>query len=722
MFTTKQKAFCTFVLSLCSLSLLSQKKDFTNDQLLKNQLPAITTTLPQLVKWETDRVLVLRKEIHPDSAFATFVLDPQKGKEQLWVTENVITKPALENRVFTKSNDLYLLGGSMAEVRLTNDKEKEVNPVVSPDWNYVAFTKSNNLYVIDLNTRKETQVTKDGSDVILNGYASWVYMEEILGRATAYKAFWWSPDSKHLAFFRSDDSQVPQFTITDANGDHGVVELTRYPKVGDKNPEIKVGIFEVNTRKTVWADFDPKEDQYFGMPYWRPDGSSLLLQWMDRKQENLKIYDINLDNGNKKEFYAEHQRSWVEFDKKGKRLTFLKNGKNFLYTSDKSGFNHIYHYGPDSKLLGQVTSGKFAVTSINLVDEKKGLVYFTARGKENTAREDFYSIRLNGKDLKRLTFGDFTHSVQLSPGGNYFITTYGNATTPNRMALLSIKGKLIKELGDAKGPEFDNYNFAKSELIRVKSDDGLYDLPSYITWPLNMDPNKKYPVLVSIYGGPDRQDAFDKWTLTANQQWYAKEGLIQIAIDHRGSLHFGKEGSSNMHRNLGYWEMKDYSSVINYLINKGFADSTKIGIVGFSYGGYLSAYALTYGADVFTHGMAGGTVTDWRLYDTHYAERLMDTPAENPQGYKSASVLTHANKYKGMLQIVHGMIDDNVHMQNSIQLVSLLQEQKKDFEFMLYSGGRHGWKGNKWAHFQNLKTKFIYKYLLEQPVPKEALK
>lgn len=239
---------------------------------------------------------------------------------------------------------------------------------------------------------------------------------------------------------------------------------------------------------------------------------------------------------------------------------------------------------------------------------------------------------------------------------------------------------------------------------------------------MNMDSMKKYPVLLSVYGGPDREDAFDRFTLSANQQWYAKEGLIQIAIDHRGSKHFSKAGSSQMHRNLGYWEMKDYSTVIKFLIDKGYADPKKICITGFSYGGYLSAYGLTYGADIFTHGMAGGTVADWRLYDTHYAERLMDTPAENPEGYKSASVLTHVDKYKGMLQIVHGIVDDNVHMQNSIQLISLLQDKKKDFEFMLYSGGRHGWGGAKGAHFQNLKTKFIYKYLLEKEVPKDLLR
>jgi dipeptidyl-peptidase-4 len=263
---------------------------------------------------------------------------------------------------------------------------------------------------------------------------------------------------------------------------------------------------------------------------------------------------------------------------------------------------------------------------------------------------------------------------------------------------------------------------AKTEIIRVMSDDSLYALPMKITWPLNMEKGKKYPVLISIYGGPDAGTVMDNWMLSGSQQWYAKEGMIQVAMDHRASGHFGKEGVNFMHQNFGYWEMKDYTSMAKWLIANGQADPKKMAITGFSYGGYLTCYALTYGADVFTHGMAGGSVTDWSLYDSHYTERFMGSLQNNPQGYVSSSVLTHTEKYKGMLQIVHGVIDENVHMQNSIQLISKLQDQKKDFEFMAYSGGRHGWGGNKGLHFQNLKTKFIYKYLLEKPVPKELLK
>ncbi|HSN60857.1 MAG TPA: prolyl oligopeptidase family serine peptidase, partial [Ferruginibacter sp.] len=405
------------------------------------------------------------------------------------------------------------------------------------------------------------------------------------------------------------------------------------------------------------------------------------------------------------------------------RIQFLENGKGFILQSDASGWKHLYYYDMNGKLINAITEGKFTVTSLNKVDEKKGIVYFTARSRENTAHADFYKVNLNGKKLQRLSFGDYTHMIStISPDGSYFVTNYSNAGTPPRSALVSNTGKIIKELGNSKATEFENYALAKTEVIRVKSDDGLYDLPMKITWPVNMDKNKKYPVLISIYGGPNAGTVMDSWVLNGNQQFYAKEGLIQVAMDHRASGHFGKEGVNYMYHNLGYWEMKDYTTMVKWLEANGNADPTKICITGFSYGGYLSCYALTYGSDVFTHAMAGGSVTDWNLYDSHYTERFMGTPADNAAGYKTSSVLNYIDKYKGNLQIVHGMIDENVHMQNSIQLISKLQDAKKDFEFMPYSGGRHGWGGNKGLHFQNLKTKYIYKYLLEKDVPKGLLR
>ena len=707
-----------FIVAIVNLSVQAQKKELGNDQYFKNNFTDIIQPLPVFNKWIDDtHFILLRKG-------SRFTVDARTGEEVATVDESISSKSmdTTKGTISTKEGNLFFkINGK--EIQLTNDKEKKSNATLSPDNKYIAFTKNNDLYTIEINSKKVNRLTTDGSKLILNGYASWVYMEEILGRSSQYRSYWWSPDSKKIAFFRSDDTKVPEFVITNAKGLHGEVEYTHYPKVGDPNPSVKIGIISPKGGAAVWTKINEQQDQYFGMPYWKPDGSSLLVQWMPRSQDQLKIYEVNPTTGNIKEFYSEEQKTWVKLTDDGERISFLKNGKSFILSSDKTGWKHLYHYNMNGKLLNQITTGNFTVNKIEFVDESNQLVYFSARGKENTARKDYYSVRLDGTNLQRLTFGEYNHSlISLSPTADYFITTYSNSSTPEKMTLVNNQGKIIKELGDSKASGFEDNNIAKTDFLRVKSDDGLFDLPMKVTWPINMDPTKKYPVLISIYGGPDAGTCWDSWTLTGAQQWYAKEGLIQVVMDHRASGHFGKVGVNYMHRDLGHWELVDYATLVKWLIANKQADPTKICIAGFSYGGYIGALALTKGAGVFTHALVGGPVTDWTLYDSHYTERFMDLPSENPAGYKTGNVMNYVDQYKGMMQIVHGEIDDNVHMQNSLQLISKLQDAKKDFEMMVYPGGRHGWPGNKAMHFQNLKTQFIYKHLLEKPVNPLILK
>lgn len=649
----------------------------------------------------------------------TYKVNVKTGHREVYVPAE-----SKQTEVAVKDNDIVIRFADGSVRQLTNSPDvEEKNPTLSPDGKYVAFTRNNNLFTVSVENPTEVQYTFDGTDVIYNGWSSWVYYEEILGRPTKYKAFWWSPDSKQLAFMRFDDTNVPMFPIYVSKGQNGYVEETRYPKAGQPNPEVKVGFVKVGQQGVVWADFNEKDDQYFGQPYWSYDSKSIMVQWMNRDQNNLKFYTVDPLTGSKKEIYDEKQPTWINLDH-DERITYLADNKHYILKSDKTGWAHYYLYTLDGKLLNPITSGEWQVVSIQYIDEKNKVLYFTAR-KENSARIDLYRVDYSGKNLKRLTFGDYSHQVSVAPGGKYFITNYSNVSTPNKVALVDNKGKILKELADSKSPNFNAFKYGKTEYITVKSDDGKFDLPVIITYPVDFDENKSYPVIMYIYGGPDAGTVKDTWKPTTASpyggmsQYWANEGIIQVQCDHRASGHFGKQGVALMHRNLGHWELIDYITIAKWLKAKPWVKKDKLLITGHSYGGYMTCLALTKGSDYFDYGIAGAPVTSWELYDTHYTERWMDTPQDNPEGYKNGSILTYVDKYKGGLRILHGDMDDNVHMQNTIQLVDALTDRDKPFELMIYPGSRHGWTSNKLKYDFKERVRFYYQNLLEKPVPQD---
>lgn len=709
---------------LCPVLLFGQKQPISTEILIEGRTPDnFYKPLPRVLKWVDGGKVIVNAAIEDGTAPKNAMLNLKTAKFEDF--DAALLTKAIEPRlkINIKGGDLLLVSAS-GESRITNSPdEEEKNPTFSPDSNYIAYTRGNNLFTYNLLNKTETQLTSDGTKTILNGYATWVYWEEIFGRSTGFRAFWWSPDSKTLAFMRFDETNTPMFPIYSSEGQYGYLEETRYPKAGGVNPSAKIGFTKPDKAGVVWADFNEKDEQYFGWPKWTLNSSGLMVQWINRGNDDLKIFNVSPHTGSKMLVYEERQKEWISIDEADDRLTLLDNGNEMIIISDKSGWKQLYLYTLDGKLKNKITDGKFTVTQVLGIDQKEGVVYFKARGVENSARYDLYRIGLDGKNMKRLTFGDFNHSrLDASPDLSYFSTTYSNLNTPNAVAIIDNKGKVIKNLGSSKGAEMENYTFSPTEQIWVKSEDGKYMLPMNIVYPENMEPGKKYPLLISIYGGPDAGTVYDQWAWSPRTQWWAREGIIQVSLDHRASGHFGKEGVAYMHRNLGKYEMEDYITMVKFLISKGIVDENKIAITGFSYGGFMTCLALTKHADVFTHGMAGGSVTDFKLYDSAYTERFMDTPEENPEGYKQADVMNFVDNYKGKLLIVHGTMDDNVHLQNSIQLIDALQEKGKDFEMMFYPGGRHGWRGKKWTHFDNLKSRFIYENLLEKPVPKGFIK
>ncbi|MFD2597386.1 DPP IV N-terminal domain-containing protein [Sphingobacterium corticis] len=704
----KWSSFATLALCFIAIGGANAQTKTLNFAQSWGQEPSLTKTIRQYKGWaDADHYIVNDKN-------GLSKVNAKTG------VESAYSYPADQStQVAVKDKDVVItfVDGQSKQLTQSPDKE-EKNPTLSPDGKYVAFTRDNDLYAVEVASGKEIRYTNDGTDVIYNGWSSWVYYEEILGRSTNYKAFWWSPDSKRLAFMRFDDSEVPMFPIYASPGQHGYVEKTRYPKAGDKNPEVKVGFVQVEGSSVVWADFNEKDDQYFGQPYWSFDSKSIMVQWMNRDQTNLKFYQVNPIDGAKVATYDETQPTWINLDH-DERITYLADNKHYILKSDKTGWAHYYLYTLDGKLVNPMTSGKWQVSSIAHIDEKNKVFYFNAR-KENSATSDLYRVDFNGKKFKRLTFGDYTHRVQVSPNGKHFITEYSNVKTPTKVALVDVNRKIVRELEDSKSVDFDQYNVGKTEYFTIPSADGKYDLPVIITYPRDFDESKTYPVIMSVYGGPDAGSVRNTWKGTAKQYW-ANEGIIQIECDHRASGHFGKEGVSLMHRNLGHWEMVDYGAIAQWLKAKPYVAKNKLLITGHSYGGYVVAMAMTKGADNFDYGIAGAPVTSWELYDSHYTERWMDTPQDNPEGYKSGSVLTHVGQYKGGLRLLHGDLDDNVHLQNSIQLVDALTDRDVPFEFMIYPGSRHGFERRKSGYDFKERVRFYYEYLLEKPVP-EALK
>ena len=529
-------------------------------------------------------------------------------------------------------------------------------------------------------------------------------MKKYLGRSTRFNAFYWAPDSKKIAFLRFDDAEVPYFPIYHHEGEdmtHGYLEDTRYPKSGDPLPGVTLGIVDIETGKITWVEENEALD-YTAWVYWSPDSQKLLFQQMNRDQNELHLYVADSATGKSTKIYEEAQPTWVEFFND---LHFLPDDMGMVIRSNKSGWFNLYHYDWAGKLVNQITNNNWRVTSLEYVNVDKKLVFFRGTG-ENGTESHLFRVGLDGKGQKQLTTEPGTHRVQLSPSGSYFVDRFSSFVHPGKMTIYNSAGKEMLSLGEIK-EDANAEEGIKVEFFTVPSTDG-FNLPAYWVLPPGFDENKKYPVVFSIYGGPDAGTVYNRYRNYTNSQ-LVNNGVIIFAVDHRASGKFGKKGLDYMHRSLGKWEMHDYIETVKWLREKPFVDASHMGIQGGSYGGYMAALALTYAGDYFTHGISRAPVTDWRLYDNIYTERYMDTPQDNPDGYDFGSVMTHAEKLKGQLLIIHGTIDDNVHMQNTMQLISKLQDEGKDFEMMVYPGGRHGWGGAKGRHSRDLGYKFWQK-------------
>lgn len=712
------------VLMFCFSLSFSQSKKLTFNQALKFQGERLTQQLPNIIKWIDDENYLERKVKPETKKPALYKVNSLTGKESILLDAEEISSQLPEgfdifqsedmtddynSFLFQRENKFYFLNLNDGLIEISLNTNNLKNPKLSPDGKSFAYTRDNNLFVYDINAGKEIQITFDGSETILNGYASWVYYEEILGRASNYRAFYWSPDANYIGFLRFDDSPVPKFPIFKADGQHGELEWEHYPKAGDPDPIVKIGIYNLKTNVISWVDLSEFDDFYTAWLFWSKDSKQMIFQIMNREQNEISIYSANPQNGQKKKILTQNQNSWVEFFED---IYFMNDNSGFILRSDVNGFSHLYYYNFDGKLIHQLTDGNWNVTSIDYVDEKNKNVYFSAN-KENIFETHGYFVNLNGKNLKKITSESGSHNIMVSSGGSYIIDKFSSTERPTIMNLLDKNGKLIRTIADTKKEVMNSYNLGKVELFTIPTDDGI-QLPAKWILPPNFDKSKKYPIIFSVYGGPFAPTVSNSFPRGLSGYYYAQNDIIYLQVDNRGAGHYGKKVVSQLHRNLGKVEIDDFISAAKWVRKLPFIDTNKVGITGGSYGGYTTLMCMTRGSDYFNYGVAEYSVTDWMLYDNIYTERYMDKPSENPDGYKFGSVLTHADKYKGYLLITHGTMDDNVHMQNTIQLIDKWLDKDKDFDLMIYPNARHGVGFPKVFHSIRENAQFWFRHLLDK--------
>jgi dipeptidyl-peptidase 4 len=580
----------------------------------------------------------------------------------------------------------------------------------SPDGSKVAFVAENDLYVRDLRTGKTLRVTTDGrANAIINGASDWVYEEEF----ELVRAFEWSPDSKKIAFLRFDESEVPQMSMDLFTGSmYPEVDSFKYPKVGQPNALVTANIYDLNTAKSVPVDIPQRAlkngrlDDYLPRIAWTPTGKACFT-WLNRHQNTQRLWLADPATGSCTLLHEEKNERYLEL----RDITFLSDGSGFLMQSEKSGYNHLYRFDMAGREVAALTKGNWEVTSFYGVDEKNGLAYYQA-AKENPMQRELYSVRLDGKKDKRMSKGRGTTSAQFSKTFDYCVQTFSTLNTPPQYAVCDRKGKVLRELEQNANVREKQavHGTAPADFFKFETSEGV-SLNGWMIRPTAPEfQNQKLPVLMFVYGGPGSQQVLDQWK-GGNYWWFqmlAQQGYVVACVDNRGTGGRGEDFKKITYKQLGHYETIDQIEAAKYLSKQPFIDSARVGIFGWSYGGYMSSLALLKGNEVFNTAIAVAPVTNWKWYDSAYTERYMQTYEENKKGYDENSPTNFADKLKGNYLLIHGLADDNVHFQNSAEMSNQLIAKNKQFDTMVYPNRNHGiYGGNTRLHLYTLMTKFL---------------
>ena len=615
--------------------------------------------------------------------------------------------------VMNISNDLYYLdreGADGEQVRrLTRDPAEESMPSFSPDGRMVAFVRGHDLAVVEVGTGREWALTEGGDGVrLLNGELDWVYQEEIYGRGN-FKGYWWSPDSSRLAYLQTDESPVRAFTVVDHLPYRLDLEQTNYPKAGDRNPLVRLGVVPAAGGETLWADLDryTPTDMLLVSAGWTRDGDQVVFQVQNREQTWLDLNLAEPATGAVTQLFRETSPAWVSVN--GAPL-WLDDG-TFLWLSERTGWKHLYHYKADGALIGQVTDGEWELRTLHGVDEETRWVYFSGT-RRSPIGGDVYRVKLDGADLTRLSERPGTHTARFSPGFAHYLDTWSDVETPPQVRLHAADGAETRVVAENRVSALGNYRLSRPEFRQVAARDGFV-MEAMLIRPPDFDPTHRYPVFQHTYGGPHAQQVLNRWGGTAGMfyQLLAQHGIVVWVMDNRTASGKGAVSTWPVYQQFGKQELADIEDGVAWLRQQPWVDAARIGIEGWSYGGFMTSYALTH-SDSFAMGVSGGTVTDWRDYDTIYTERYMRTPQNNPDGYRASSPRFNAADLHGALLLIHGTMDDNVHMQNTLQFVYELQKAGKQFDLMLYPRSRHGVTDPDLnAHLRRKMLDFILEHL-----------
>jgi dipeptidyl-peptidase-4 len=589
--------------------------------------------------------------------------------------------PNSKDLLASVNGDVFVVHPNGKYDQITASEIDEADPKLSPNGRDVLYRTRSNLYVLDLATRKSRQLTFDGTPTLLNGELDWVYPEELdLGTAT-----WWSPDSKQIAYMQFDVGREFMYPQADLLGERAVSEPERYPQAGTPNAQVKVGVVPAQGGDTRWLNVGETAKTLLARVAWLPDSSTIAIERLTRVQDQLDLLFCDASSGSVHTVIHEQSKTWINM---ADNLYFLKSQPEFLWTSERSGFRHIYRYSYTGRLLGQLTKGDWEVLTVAAVNEEKRRVYYTSN-QASPLESQLYRMSFDGSHATPVTKDPGTHFVHANPNGSYYLDSFSSLKRPLETILRSSTGEQVAVLRPADLKPLEEYNVLPAQIVQVKAPDGTI-LYARLIKPAASQPGSKYPAVVDVYGGPGVQAVHDMWYGLGLEQVLAHRGYVIWQLDNRGSNGRGHAFEEPIYRELGKQEVADQRLGVEHLIGMGFVDPNRIGITGWSYGGYMTIHSLLLAPDLFKVGVAGAPVTDWHNYDTIYTERYMGLPEENKKGYDASSNVQNAARLKGRLLIVHNFEDDNVLFQNTMQMVNALERANKQYFMQLYPLKSHG--------------------------------